>query len=355
VHLVPLTIYEAADYFETLTRLVSQTKSGGRIALMTMGFEPDEPHIHKLVRELIAAAKRGVQVYLLVDAQAFSMDAQDIPNGPVLLLQAPATSHRAYFRRKYLLLEELNRSGGTYRVTNMPDRRLANPYAGRSHIKLAVVNDTVFVGGCNLGRMQIDYMVQIQDTKAVEQLYDLAVQTAETGSVRETLHDTDLELAIDTQTTLFIDAGVPKQSVIYEKALDFIDCAHVQLTMTCQYFPNTVTARHLASAVERGVDVALYYNHPRHHAIHMRPVHHAVIWAEKARQPGELFARQLPKKFERLHAKLLASEQGAFVGSHNYVTHGVNFGTAEIALLRHDPIFAQTALDVLKRRLPPGF
>ena len=125
--------------------------------------------------------------------------------------------------------------------------------------------------------------------------------------------------------------------------------------MTCQFFPNTVTAAHLAAAVKRGVGVTLYYNHPHYQAVHMQPVHRAVIRAEKLRRPRELFAHQLPKSLKRLHAKLLASEQGAFVGSHNYVTHGVNFGTAEIAIRRYDPAFTSSALGILKQHLPPSY
>jgi hypothetical protein len=87
----------------------------------------------------------------------------------------------------------------------------------------------------------------------------------------------------------------------------------------------------------------------------MKPVHHAVIRAEKLHRPRELFAHQLPKDLKRLHAKLLASEHGAFVGSHNYVTHGVNFGTAEIAIRRYDPAFALGTLEVLKQHLPPSY
>jgi hypothetical protein len=41
-----------------------------------------------------------------------------------------------------------------------------------------------------------------------------------------------------------------------------------------------------------------------------------------------------------IHAKLLATEQVALVGSHNYVQLGVNFGTAELAMLVRDADFA---------------
>ena len=56
--------------------------------------------------------------------------------------------------------------------------------------------------------------------------------------------------------------------------------------------------------------------------------------------PEHFFAGRLGKLVPKLHAKVLASEKAAIVGSHNYVIQGVNFGTAELALHSMDPAFA---------------
>jgi len=352
VPLKPIALYKSDDYFRLLPRLISQTKSGGRVLLMSMTFDPEEPNVTPIMSELIAAAKRGVHVDLIIDALAFSLDKHHLPTGPTMLLHGPEASRQLYFKQKYQLLQELCASGGQYHIINGPTKRLSNPYAGRSHIKLAVINDVAFIGGCNLDSAQVDFMMRFKDTKTVNWLYGLAIQIAEGNSAGRALHNTDQEFIVDTQTKIFIDAGVPKQSLIYKTALDFIDSAQEWLVMTCQYFPNATTAKHLAAAVHRGVDVRLYYNHPRHHALHMRPVQHAVIVAEKIHQPSILFAHQLPKDARRFHAKLLASERGAMIGSHNYVTQGVNFGTAEITVQRYDSAFAQNALNILKEYLP---
>ena len=353
--LEPLTLYTSSDYFRTLTTRIAATKRGSRIALMTMAYDQNEPHIAALVHELTSAAARGVQVYVLIDAYSFLMNRRGTPTGPALYQGKPEASQRPYFQQRYLSLEKLRKNGGHYTVINSPARAFANPYSGRSHIKLAVVDNTAFLGGCNLDTEQIDYMVSLDDPTTVDYLYELATQVASIKSVRQTLHDTDQTLAVDQRTTIIVDAGKPKQSLIYQSALDFIDTAQEWLVMTCQFFPNTLTAQHLAAAVHRGVRVTLYYNHPRHHAPHMRPVQRAVILAEKTRRPSVLFAHQLPKGSQRLHAKLLASERGAIIGSHNYVTHGVNFGTAEIAIRRYDSAFAQNALQILKGYLPANY
>jgi phosphatidylserine/phosphatidylglycerophosphate/cardiolipin synthase-like enzyme len=352
VPLEPLIVYNSADYFSTLCSLVAQTTRGSRIALMAMSYDPTQPHIAELMNELTNAAARGVYVYLLVDAFSFTMDRRHLPTGPAITQRPIHTSQRPHFRERYLPLENLERHGGHYAVINNPKKTLTNPFGGRSHIKIAVVDDTAFLGGCNLEDQQIDYMVRFNHKTTVDWLYEFAVQTAEQKSVRQVLHDTDQKLSIDDKTTVFVDSGKPKQSIIYKTALDFIDSAQEWLVMTCQYFPNTVTADHLEAAVRRGVHVVLYYNHPRHHAPHTQPIHHAVIMGEKLRHSDVLFAHQLPKNLQRLHAKLIVNEHGAMIGSHNYVTHGVNFGTAEIAIQRYDSSFAQEALQILKQQLP---
>ncbi len=355
MQLKPLAILDSFEYFDNLLSLISQTKRGDRIALMSMSFEPEEPHIAKLMDGLTAAAERGVHVHFLIDALSFSFDKHDLPTGPVVFGKISAEAKRPYFRQKQQVLEKLRLKGGHYRIINRPSRRFVNPYAGRSHIKVAIINDTVFAGGCNLGTHQIDYMTRLNDASTATWMYEWVTQVAEYNSVRSALDDNDLTWVVDANTTIFVDAGKPKQSLIYEAALDFIDAAEKWLVMTCQFFPNTVTAAHLSAAVKRGVAVTLYYNHPRHHAPYMRPVHHAVIQTEKIRQARSLFIHQLPKDLRRLHAKVIASEQGAIIGSHNYVTHGVNFGTAEIALRRYDQNFSRDAVNALRRHLPQSY
>jgi phosphatidylserine/phosphatidylglycerophosphate/cardiolipin synthase-like enzyme len=352
VHPKPFSLYETKDYFRELTSLVTVAAPGSRIALMTMSFDPGEQHIGELVHALTAAAQRGVQVHLILDAISFYLDDHDFPIGPAALGKQAATTKQPHFRQKYQMLEALRKQGGHYRVINFPSHPFTNPYAGRSHIKMAIVNDIIFIGGCNMSEYQMDYMVRFDDQKQADYLFAFATQVEDTGRVSDIMHDTDREAAVDDKTTLFLDSGKPRQSIIYDNALEFIDDAQEWLVMTCQFFPNTTTAQHLAAAVKRGVNVVLYYNHPVHHAVHMRPLQRAVILAEKTRQPRELFAYQLPKPLPRMHAKLIASEQGAMLGSHNYVTHGVNFGTAEIAIRRYDPAFAHDALRALQQLLP---
>ena len=53
----------------------------------------------------------------------------------------------------------------------------------------------------------------------------------------------------------------------------------------------------------------------------------------------------------KLHAKLLATDQGVMIGSHNYVKFGVSVGTAEITLKSSDPQLAVQARAKLEATL----
>jgi phosphatidylserine/phosphatidylglycerophosphate/cardiolipin synthase-like enzyme len=142
---------------------------------------------------------------------------------------------------------------------------------------------------------------------------------------------------------ILIDAGVPKQSTIYDHALALIDDAREHIFFTCQYFPGGKTARHLLAAHKRGVDVRIVYSHPLAHGV-KSPGHYLYNARERLRLPAEFFADQRTAKAPLLHAKVIATEKGAIVGSHNYVSQGVWLGTAEIALLNQDPAFAKAVI-----------
>jgi hypothetical protein len=73
------------------------------------------------------------------------------------------------------------------------------------------------------------------------------------------------------------------------------------------------------------------------------------MFRESLRVPKGFFTEMLPRGGDTLHAKLLITDTGTMIGSHNYVAAGVLLGTAEIALLSRDKDFAKQALKTLKR------
>jgi cardiolipin synthase A/B len=346
------TFYTSAEYYRALTEKIAEARPGTRISLATMVFGPGEPPLARLWDELCAAAQRGVRVHVMVDSITFMILEGAVP-GPLFFFSKLPKRLPGAFRKRLAALERLRAAGGTYTVTNPPNSRLANPFAGRSHIKFAVINNLVFLGGCNLGHTQnLDIMVSREDARLATWLLTFEESVAAKISVVQALDGKDTGMATGDRTRLLVDAGAPGQSHIFEHALTLIDAAKERIILTCQYFPNDVTAKHLAAAHARGVDVQIIYNHPDKHPFPLNLLHHSVVLGEKRQRPAHFFTRQLPKPTPYLHAKLLIADQTTMLGSHNYVQAGVTFGTAEIALLSTDPAFTAQALATLERQLP---
>lgn len=344
-----LNIIPVKSYFSEITRAIARTKPGDRVALMTMAFNPAESPIQALMHEAAAAAKRGVHVQLNIDAHSFMVsDDSDLPTGP-LVIRGNLKHLPEPYGYKMAILEELAASGGNYRILNWPASRFSNPFGGRSHIKCTVINDQAYLGGCNLSHAyQTDAMIRLSDPATVDWLYRFACDAGARGNVREMLGGSDTSRRIDDATTLLVDAGIKKQSLIYDQALTMIDQAKDWVSITCQFFPGNTTAKHLAAAMNRGVKVNAYFNGPRKHLGIKGRAMRLVQAREQAIHPAELFTRELDPDQPYLHAKLLATEQGAMIGSHNYVVQGVNFGTAEIALRRQDTAFGREVAALAK-------
>ena len=353
--LIPLSILNDHEYHAEVIRKVRATKAGNRVALMTMSFDPSEQTIATLMRELIAAAKRQVDVTLNVDAHCLMMhDNTALPTGPAYT--RPDAIPRGYgrFHTKTRILNALRENGGTYRVTNIPERPFSNPFSGRSHIKFTVINDTAYVGGCNLSKnWGIDFMVCLKDQKPVEWIYDFIIAVTQKGSPLDVLNDKDLRISLDKETDLLVDAGLRNQSLIYEEALNSIDQAKEWIVLTCQFFPGRTTAEHVVAARARGVKVTIYFNPLNKKAMVQRLPHWWAEQQERNKYPVELFQYRLPSTpgIPHLHAKLLATEQAVMIGSHNYVIQGVTLGTAEAAILRRDPQFSRKSVEVFMKRL----
>jgi phosphatidylserine/phosphatidylglycerophosphate/cardiolipin synthase-like enzyme len=350
----PIELLDKREYLIDVTKKISAAKAGSRITLMSMTFEPaEEPLVSKLMAAACAAADRGAKITVLIDAHTFMVSTKEHLTGPLLTSRDTTKGNRGY-KTKMHVLETLREHGGRFVIINNPGRRFSNPFAGRSHIKLAVIDDDSYVGGCNLSQLQVDAMVHLAEPKVADWLYDFAGQVADIGSVREALLDSDQTFSIRDNESLLIDAGVPDQSLIYDETLQLIDNANEWIVFTCQFFPNGETVRRLAQALERGVHVYLFYNHPSKHAHVNKLAHHLVLLQERSKWPRDLFRRQIAKKGERLHAKIIATEKAALVGSHNMVPVGVHFGTAEIAFQRNDPDFARTVAHFVTQKLGVG-
>lgn len=350
---INLSFYSSPEYVKELLKQINHTPTNGRILLVSMGFRPDEPPVDEIMSALIQAARRGVKTSLLVDAHTFLINSRPLETkpGPLWLSkELPNRLSQPYEYRLKTLRQLSQEPAGEYAIINPPNRRFRLPIAGRSHIKLAVIGNNIFIGGYNLqSTALIDMMVELNSSDLSNWIYELFQKVQTDKQVWRVLHGQDVVQPVDNNTTLLIDAGLKNQSVILDTAVKLIDEAKTWILLTSQFFPNNVTAEALIRAHKRGVKVEIIFSHPSMHGRIGSVAHRANMLRESMRVPSHFFDGMLAKTGKMLHAKLLATDSGTMIGSHNYVKAGVQLGTAEIAIFSRSASFTSQALAALER------
>src|SRR6476661_8548880 len=146
------TFYATAEYYKKLIQDISDAPQDSRILLATMAFDPRNPTIALLTSALDAAAQRGCQVTLEIDAYVFLVDEDKRP-GPLFYRGTIPQKLSGIFADIQAAVSTLSTSGVNVVITNPPTRRFTSPFAGRSHIKASIINNIVYLGGCNLSSM----------------------------------------------------------------------------------------------------------------------------------------------------------------------------------------------------------
>lgn len=344
------TFYNRADYFKQLALDIDAAKPGERVLVASIVIEPRDELVSKVLHALAGAAQRGAHVLVLADAYTFLHNPNKLP-GPLWYKLTLTDRMRQPFAQTYQMLKHIEQCGGQVVITNRPHKRFGMLHAGRSHIKAGIVGNKLYLGGCNLsGSSQIDIMVGSNDAKAADWVYQQLSRIAHTGSTSEAFGGQDQRFEVDSHTSILIDGGKPKQSIILSEAYKLIDNAQKSLLITCQYFPGGATAKQLVAAYHRKVAVTIFHSHPAAHGLEA-PGHHVQQFIGRSRLPAKFKSFRLSKRAPKLHAKILVSEQEAIVGSHNFVTQGVTLGTAEIALHVKDPVFADDLKKFIEKEI----
>ncbi|MGF7229481.1 MAG: phospholipase D-like domain-containing protein [Candidatus Saccharibacteria bacterium] len=342
------TFFATREYFEQLIQDIATTETGDRVLLASMGFDANGTLMQTLLSELSAAATRGVDITLQIDAYNFLSDGHFRP-GPLLWRNTIPTKMATPFRNVYEPLMALEAAGVKLVITNMPGRRFTVPFAGRSHIKCSIINDKIYLGGCNIDEQNLDCMVSWRDHTSADWIYHLLQKRLAEPRSLQAFGTQDLHHKTPDASEIIVDVGVRRQSAIYERALEIIDGAEEWIIITCQFFPNSLTAKHLRQAHDRGVKVYPIFNHYSAHDTLSQPLQHAVTARERLHMPRQFFDTELPAGTTYLHAKILATESQALIGSHNYVTAGVNFGTAEIAIHHKTAEFSRACAQLIAK------
>jgi len=307
------TVELPKDYFANLRAAVAQARQ--RVILSAMTLRADQC-IQQLLGAVIAAAERGVRVLIVADRYSFYGASR------------PESVNRSDFARAlratHAIIDHLTATG--VQVYWVGNSNKLNPYAGRYHAKITVVDNDVWTfGGVNLSDdafTNVDYMVHCQN-EGLANLFERVVLAVAKDTVT-----TDYKQILDAQNTLLFDAGKPGSSIIYDQACTLASHASriFYVSQMCPSGPlaNVLQATH-----------GTYYFNPAT-ATGWRPDTLAQLW-----DGWRSGVRNYYEGHQYIHAKCVLFElkdggKALLSGSHNFSYRGVAFGTKEIALQSTD-------------------
>ncbi|HKX73207.1 MAG TPA: phospholipase D-like domain-containing protein [Candidatus Saccharimonadales bacterium] len=314
--LMPLefAVLQAAEYYNEFLALIPKAKK--RIVLSAMVVRSG-PKTGKILQAMVSAARRNVKVHVLADVfcQHAMVSRPDY-------LSAEGFRHECAETRE--LLNEIHALGGT---VDWVGRVGLNPYAGRYHAKVSIVDDHVFTFGgvnfCDDAFGNIDYMLYAKQAALADRLERLV---ADNG---KGFPPADLRVQLDAHATLLFDAGRKGESVIYSRATELAAAAKT-VTYVSQMCPSGMLGQRIKQTAH-----TCYFTRPEQTGI--RPDTLAQLWdgwrtGIKNQYEGDAY----------VHAKVILYElkdgtKAVLSGSHNFSYRGVAFGTKEIALESSDP------------------
>lgn len=318
----------------------------------------------RITNSLVDAAERGVETWWIQDAISRHRYHED---APVLI---PFTNrdarHEQYLHNRDAIAAFVT-AGGHFRETN-PFNPLTHvlPVLGRSHEKMIVADDTVWVGGLNLADAYytkvVDFMVRMEEPHIVEEVQKEALRIGEDRLTQ------DKVTPWHNGYRVLIDAGIRGQSAIVDNAAEMILDAPegTPIYHVAQYYPDDKVLHALKDHAYKGQGAMIHVL-----TSHRQDGTHTGFPHSLNKQAYE---RHLPDFEDRittthtadgikLHAKLLlVPGQGAIWGSHNFVKSGVSLGTKEVAVQTTDqPLLDQfsdwteTVIDASNRFVMPTF
>lgn len=312
-------------------------KAKHRVWTQTMLFEPDDV-IDTVGEQLKASARRGIDSKLNVDYFSLLVTDGKFNSMPSVSPIKNWTRYRIK-RGKREVLADLAINGVDVVLTNPPTtlQRIL-PSSGRNHIKMAFVDNIAWIGGLNLTDHDFkreDFMMRIEDPRIVQ------VLATQFLSVNEKKPEDNYAIQCTEDTTLLVDAGIKGSSLILDSTVASVMQAQKSAKLTSQYTPDGKMLSALAYAPE-DIDIQVITSGfqeidetmPKLFEVKNR----LVAGVKKKRLTSIPYPNWM-------HAKVLLIDREmpdnaiAIMGTHNYSTGGVNFGTEEIALQSTNPRF----------------
>jgi cardiolipin synthase A/B len=314
------------EYYQQLSADVARARQ--RIVLAAMVIVADAK-IAPLLQAMAAAAKRGVAVHILTDV--FYKAPMERERGQSF------AEHRRIITATGELFAELQAEG--VRISCVGKLGL-NPFAGRSHVKISIVDDTVYsFGGVNASQGAFDnadYMLCITDKTLAVQLQKLVAQIANDKLLP------DQELPLGPGASVLFDGGTRGKSTIYEHA-----CQLAAEAKRIYYVSQMVPSGRLGELIKQ-TDYKVYFNQPEQGRLFLR----LSLLADGLR--AGISSSYHRERF--IHAKFILFElkdgsRALLSGSHNFSWRGVAYGTKEIALCSADEALWQSLAKFLRQEI----
>ncbi len=307
------TTYELLDTMAYHNRLIQEIgRAKHRVTLVTL-LLLSGPLLDPILKALEEAAERGVKIKIVLDTFTWYYSGRG---------WLPFSPFRATDAKGAAITREVLKRLRRHRSEIIEIGRIGlNPYRGRSHTKITIIDDDVYsFGGINLhdeGFEAIDYMLAMHHSDLADE-FDLLAVTLGRGKPKP-----DRTLSLDPYSSVLIDGGRPAKSIIYDRACELAEQA-TRVHYVSQFCPTGRLANLL-----KGPSATCYFN-PRLHS----PAHIGMMVAFDMFKTG-IRNHYNGKTF--LHAKYILYElddgsRALITGSHNFSRHGVSFGTKEIAL-----------------------
>ncbi len=327
------------DFLETAKRAKK------RIWLQSMNYDPS-PETYSIEKVLVEQGKKGVEIRVNIDwvsERFYDHSFEYFPELPVF----SAKERKALNKKRQESLQRVRDAGGHVVITNTPSYlKSFFPIAGRNHIKMYIVDDTVWMGGVNLvqdGFSNVDGMIKTNDVRFLEAM------TSQFFKVNELRSPEHYSVELADNLELLIDNGKVGHSLIYNQANDAIQQAHSEIQLYSQIMPTGKLLSNLIAQSKNGVNVSFTTSNDDDDVFVSFP---EVLFFKqfklKIRNNPFFTLKHLDQK---LHLKLLLIDNKEFFfGSHNLSQVGVQLGTEEIMLHGTDEAFVQKFKNVYEQK-----
>lgn len=311
---VDFALLPAAQYYKALQKAITRAKKRIVIHAMIVAWTPGMDQLAPLISD---ALDRGVSVDIVGDRYTrlyLTLWGQfgRKPGGSGSWQHTPPINQQLIDKGAH--------------ITYIGKVKPLNPFAGRTHSKVVVIDDTVFsFGGVNFGDQDLrgympnfDYMLSATNKPLADYVQQLVHTLAEDRGVLP-----DYQHAIDTKTTLLFDGGTPKESIIYDTACQL--AARAQTIYYVSQYPPSGRLGYIVSQKQN----TCYFNRVGKGDFPLN----VPFLLDKLRYHLVNHYQKSPY----LHAKFMLTEdadgtKNVITGSNNFSWSGVQFGTKEIAI-----------------------